>query len=849
MYPIEEYNFTRFLSFQPSYKYLYVKGICTGRLKTLRMADMKTQDAQINKGTRWQVAFSFLYLWFCNRVSAQLHYSIPEEMRKDSVIANIAKDLGLDIKQLSLRNFHIVSDKHFYVNLQNGNLYVKDRLDREALCGADSPCLITFDAVVDDPLNVFTVTIEIQDINDNPPIFFHDIIALEIIEFTSQGTQFILQTAEDPDIGINSVQTYKLSDNQHFTLSEKTSTDGRKFPELVLEKPLDRETQNIHELTLTAVDGGKPVRSGTTLVRISITDANDNFPIFTQEVYKVSVSENTPINSTLLSVTAIDQDEGSNALITYSFIKTSGNALSIGMFYINGENGEISTNKKLDFEVVKNYELSIQAKDGGGLMAHSKVLVEIMDENDNAPEITISTVSSIPEDSTPGTRIALIKVHDQDSGENGDVDCVIIGQVPFQLILSSSKYYKIVTTNTMNREKTSCYDITIMATDRGSPPFSTLKTIKLDILDVNDNPPVFSKPTYVTYVQENNLPGTSIFSIHASDIDIGDNAKVIYSISSINADVSPVSSYLSINVENGDLYAQRSFDYEILREFQLLVTAKDSGSPSLSSNTTLTIHIMDQNDNAPKILYPSPDRSDLASFEIVPLVSFADTVITKVVAVDFDSGHNAWLSYHFIPSSEPSPFSINQQTGEIRTTRVFDQKDALKYKVVVLVKDNGAPSLSATVTFSLIVADSFQQVAPKFINHVRDEESSSNMQFYLVIALVLISFLFIVSIMLVIISKCRESKSSPTFGSLSTNLYSQADPRMFSQYNDGTLPLPYSYNVCVALDSSESDFTFVKPKQDVPTDNLIDADDSGVGNEDLKETLSSSNLAEVSAKE
>ncbi|XP_063304081.1 protocadherin gamma-B2-like isoform X25 [Pelobates fuscus] len=807
---------------------------------------MESQDWQKYKGIRWQVIFSFLFSWLCHSVSAQLHYSIAEEIRKDSVIANIAKDLGLDIKQLSLRNVHIVSrmsEKYFSVNLENGDLYVKDKIDRETLCGAAAPCLLTFDVVVDNPLNVFPVTIEIQDINDNSPIFFHETITLEILELTSPGTHFILQNAEDPDIGINSVQRYKLSDNQHFTLSEKTSTDGSKCVELVLLKSLDRETESTYELILTALDGGNPIRSATALIKIIVTDANDNFPIFTQEVYKVSINENSSINTTLLHVTATDQDEGSNAQITYSFRKTSGNALSTGMFIINATNGEVKTNGKLDFEVARNYEMSIQAKDGGGLVAHSKILVEIIDENDNAPEISITSfVTPIPEDSMPETRIALIEVHDQDSGENGEVDCQIIGEVPFQLIHSSKKYYKIVTTNTMDREKESYYNITILANDKGYPSISTTKIIRLDISDINDNPPVFTKSTFVTYVPENNLPGASIYSIQASDQDSGNNAKITYSISSINTEDTSVSSYFSINIETGVIYAQRSFDYEQNKEFHIKVSAKDNGSPSLSSNTTLIILIMDQNDNSPIILYPSSENLDSTSFEMVPLVSEEGSVITKVVAVDADSGHNAWLSYHFIPTSEPSPFSISQHTGEIRTSRVFEQKDVLKYKLAVLVKDNGVPSLSATVTLNIIVADSFQQVVPKFTNHISDKDHPSNLQMYLVIALALISFLFILSVMLTIISRCKESQSPPAFGSLSTNLYSHVDPRMLSQYNNGTLPLPYSYNVCVALDSSESDFTFIKPKQDVPIDNLIDADDSGLGNENLTEPLPSNSL-------
>ncbi|XP_040200811.1 protocadherin gamma-B5-like [Rana temporaria] len=805
-------------------------------------------NSQIYTGIRWQVIFSFLFSWLCHSVSGQIHYSIVEEMRKDSVIANIADDLGLDIKQLSFRKLKIISyisEKYLYVNLDNGNLYVKDRIDRETLCGAEATCFLTFDAVVENPFNVFSVSVEIQDINDNSPVFFHEPFTINMLESTPSGTKFTLQGAEDPDMGVNSVQTYKLSNNQHFILIESMNPDGSKFPELVLEKPLDRETLNALEFILTALDGGSPIRSGTALVRIIVTDVNDNFPVFNEQLYKVSVNESIPTNTIVTAVSAMDKDEDVNGQITYSFSKTSG--YHKGMFTINPLTGEIKTNSNLDYELTKNYELPVQAKDGGGLVSHCKVLIEVIDENDNAPEISITSLTSpIPEDTAPGTMIALIRVHDKDSGENGEVDCKLTGEMPFNLVLSSNSFYTIVTTSAMDREKVSNYNITIVATDRGSLPLSSQKTIKLEISDVNDNPPLFEKSIYVAYVQENNLPGFSVYSIHASDDDAGDNAKIIYSISNKNTEDPAMSSCFSLNIDTGVIYAQRSFDYEQHNEYVIEVTAKDSGHPSLSSNTTITIKVIDQNDNAPKLLYPSPESGASAWFEMVPFAAEPGSLLTKVVAVDADSGHNAWLSYHFIQVSEPSYFTIDEHTGEIRTQHVFQEKDILNHKVVVIVKDNGIPSFSATVTITLVVADNFQQVAPKFVNHFPDDETQSNLQLYLVIALAVISLLFIITVMLAVISKCRKSKPFPVYGPVSSNLYPQVDPRMLSHYASGTLTLPYSYNVCVALDSGESDFTYMKTNQNVPVDNLIDADDSGHGNESLKAALPTGNQIQVS---
>ncbi|XP_066450094.1 protocadherin gamma-B1-like [Eleutherodactylus coqui] len=785
------------------------------------------------QGLRWQVIFPFLLSWLCHSVSGQIHYSINEELRKGSFVGSLAKDLQLNIKDLTRRKLRIVSkisEKYFNINVDNGNLYIADRIDRETLCRAAADCVLTFDAVVENPLNIFSVSIDIQDINDNFPKFHHDTLTLEVSELVSPGAKFALQNAEDLDVGINSLISYKLSANQYFALGQKVSTDGSVFPELILEKPLDRETQNKHELILTASDGGNPVQTGTALIHIIINDINDNVPLFTKDVYKVSVRENILVNSTILQVSASDEDEGVNAQITYS-IKTTENII-YETFAINPNTGEITIKGQLDYEVNNYYDISVQAKDGGGLAAHAKVLIELTDENDNAPEISITSSSYlIPEDSAPGTMVALIQVHDPDSGENGEVQCRITGDLPFDLISSTGNFYKIVTKSNLDTEKVASYNITIQASDKGSPEMTSRKVIKLDVSDINDNAPVFEKLIYTTFVIENNSPGASIFTIKARDMDSEDNGKITYSIIAQNKEEEPLSSYISMNPVTGVIYAQRSFDYEKHKEFNIQINARDNGSPSLNSSTTLRICIVDQNDNSPVILYPSHEVD--TTFEMVPWTSEQGSLVSKVVAVDTDSGHNAWLSY-FLQSSEPSLFTIDQHTGEIRTSRVFQEKDIIKHTIVVLVKDNGTPSRSASVTINMVIADHFHQVLPDLSNQSNKEESHSNLQFYLVIALALISFLFMLTVIIAVVSKYKESKSSTPFGSLSTSLYPPVDPRFISQFSNGTLPLPYSYDVCVTLDQSEQEFAFLKPQHNVPVESLIDADDSGIGSEGFK---------------
>ncbi|XP_041442047.1 protocadherin gamma-B5 isoform X25 [Xenopus laevis] len=809
------------------------------------MADIRMQQTQQNKGFRWQVIFLFLFPCLCLSVSAQLQYSIFEEMQKGSLIGNLANDLGLNVKEIADRKLRIVSrlsEKYFRLNVGNGNLNVADRIDREALCGTRDECFLTFDAVIENPLNIFHVRIDIKDINDNPPRFVHDKFEFEISEHTSTGTKFLLQNAEDLDVGINSVVTYKLSANKHFVLGEKKNSNGRTFPELILETSLDRETQNNHELILTASDGGNPVQTGTTLITIIVTDFNDNFPVFTQEVYKVNIHENIPINSIVLQVNASDKDEGINAQIIFSFSTAATNVLRI--FTINPNNGEIKTIGNVDFEEEKYYDISVQAKDSGGFVANAKVLIEIIDENDNAPEISVTSINTpISEDSAPGTVVALIEAHDLDSGTNGEVDCEIIGVVPFKLLSTSGNFYKIVTTNILDRERSSHYNITIQATDKGSPPYSFMKTIRLDVLDINDNPPVFEKSTYVAYVPENNQPGVSIYCIQAIDKDNEENGKLFYSIITNNTEELQTTSYVSINPVTGVIYAQRSFDYEQDREFEIQIMAKDNGSPSLNSSATVRICVVDQNDNSPTILYPSPDVGGSGAYEMVPFSSEQGSLVTKVVAVDADSGHNSWLSYHFMQDSETSHFVIDQYTGEIRTSRVFQERDILRHKVVVIVKDNGTPFLSATVTLTLVVADNFLHVLPEISNQPMKSDSQSNMQIYLVIAIALISFLFMLTVIFAVISKYRESKSPISLSSLST--YPQIDHRFLPQFNTGTLPFPYSYDVCVTLDPSERDFAFLKPPNNVPVGCLIDANDSGIGNESAQGALADAPVVEA----
>ncbi|KAI3351752.1 hypothetical protein L3Q82_020571 [Scortum barcoo] len=523
------------------------------------------------------------------RVAGQIRYSVPEEMKKGSVIGNIAQDLGLDLKRLRSGRARIVSgDNNQYTELRpdKGILVVNERIDREELCGDVTPCSLSFEIILENPIELHRVTVEILDINDNTPYFPIRDIHFEMSESATIGAKFPVESAVDPDVGLNALQNYILSPNNYFILKQHANPDGSKYAELVLQKPLDREEHPTLPLKVIAVDGGNPQRSGTVNINVSVIDVNDNAPVFNQPIYRAAVVENAPKGTYITTVNATDADIGSNAEIIFSFSKIKGS--TVDMFSIDENTGVISVAGLIDFEKEKKYELRLEARDRGGLTETSKIIIDVGDVNDNAPVINIMSFSNtISEDAPLGTTIAVINVKDADSEKNGQIKCTIDRKLPFKIQSSLTNYYNLVADQHFDRETTSEYDITITATDSGSPPLSSSVTLQLRISDVNDNGPLFDKSSYSAYVTENNSPGMSVTTVRARDADWSQNARISYFLVDTDISGNPVSNFVSINSETGDLHAVRSFDYEQMKELQLVVKAQDGGSPPLSSNVLL----------------------------------------------------------------------------------------------------------------------------------------------------------------------------------------------------------------------------------------------------------------------
>ncbi|XP_059372277.1 protocadherin gamma-A12-like isoform X13 [Carassius carassius] len=739
-----------------------------------------------------------------------LSYSLPEEMNRGSVIGNFAKDLGLDVNTLTSRKARIDAEgnkKRFCeINLRTGEMIVADRIDREVLCKERLSCTLNFEFVLENPLELHRVVLQIQDINDNTPIFPKNVIKLEISENAIKGARFRIIEARDADVGRNSVQKYILEQNNNFNLAVNSKTDGSKYVELVLDKDLDREQQKEVTLILTAVDGGTPPRSGTVAIHVTVLDANDNAPVFSQAVYKVSLPENSPLDTVVVTVSATDADEGQNGEVTYEFGHLSESAIET--FSLDHQTGQIAVKGRIDFEDESRYEIIVEAKDGYGLSSDSKIVIEITDINDNAPILILKSLNSpVPENVLPGTEVGIINVQDRDSENNGQVRCSIQQNVPFKLVPSIKNYYSLVTTGELDRELLSDYNITITATDEGSPPLSSTKNIHLTVADVNDNPPVFQERSYRAHVQENNKPGSSICSVSASDPDWRQNGTVVYSLLSSDLSGAPVSSFLSINGDTGVIHAVSSFDYEQLKSFKVSVLARDNGSPPLSSNVTVSVFITDENDNSPQILYPSPEGNSFMT-EMVPKAAQARSLVSKVIAVDADSGQNAWLSYHIIKATDPGLFTIGVHSGEIRTQRDISESDSMKQNLIVSVRDNGQPSLSATCALYLLISDNLAEV-PELKDMSRDE-SSSKLTFYLIIALVSVSTFFLTFIIIILAVRfCRRRKPRLLFDG-AVAIPSAYLPPNYADEGAGTLRSTYNYDAYLTTGSRTSDFKFVR---------------------------------------
>ncbi|XP_006003553.3 protocadherin-8 [Latimeria chalumnae] len=707
-------------------------------------------------------------------VCKTIKYQTYEEDIPGTVIGTLAEDLHLDPAdfQTSFRLMKQFNSSLIKVRENDGQLTIGDRIDREQICKQSVQCLIAFDVVSfsKEQFKLIHVEVEVRDINDNSPTFPNSEISVEISENAAVGTRIPLDIAIDEDVGSNSIQTFQISVNSHFSIEVHTRADTVKYAELLLMKELDRETQASYLLELLARDGGNPSRSGSANVNIKVIDSNDNSPVFDKNSFTVKLNEDSPVGFLLLNLNAVDADEGVNGEVVYGF----GNQVSIEirqLFKVDSKTGCLTLEGQIDYETKNTYELDIQAHDLGPnpIPATCKVIVQILDVNDNAPEISITPMTSISagvayitEAAAKDSFVALISTSDRDSGRNGQVHCTLYGHDHFKLQQAYDDSYMIVTTTTLDRERISEYNLTVVAEDLGSPPFKTIKQYTIRVSDENDNTPLFPKPSYEVSILENNTPGAYITTVVARDPDLGRNGKVIYRLIETEAMGAPISTFVSVDPATGAIYALRAFNYETMKQLEVRIQASDGGFPQLSSSALIKVKIVDQNDNAPYITHPALKNGSIDV--LLPKKAPSGFIATQIKARDADEGVNSELTYRIVQEEDQMLFAINKGTGEIFLTRDLPDELTGRLQITLTVNDNGRPSLYCTATINFIVTVTAPSGGHEVVKHNSSQGKHLHWDLPLIIIIILAGSctLLLVAIIAIATTCNRHKKATRT---------------------------------------------------------------------------------------
>ncbi|KAK2169179.1 hypothetical protein LSH36_12g30009 [Paralvinella palmiformis] len=667
------------------------------------------------------------------RVSAQLelNYLLDEEVQSGTFVGNVFRDINLSSlyspEALSVIYLRFLKENvsNFTITNRTGIIRTHGRLDREAVCPNMPECNIRLDVAIQPVqyLKIIKVTLDIRDRNDNPPRFVRPVISHSILEsaIPGSGPGFVIPPPIDLDSPAFSVTRYELQPRDSpFKLSIASKVDDSQEIQLILNRSLDREKQDHYTFQLVAYDGGSPPNYGTVELQITVLDANDNHPAFAQPSYEVTIPENVSRNTTVIEVVATDLDIGENGAVSYGFSETTQNNYG-HLFGINENTGEVYVKSAIDYELSHVYHLSIVAQDRGpdSIPGDTIVVVHVTDVNDNAPSISINTLSQrqdswaeVYENSPVDTFVAHVTVEDRDSGPNGKFNCSL-NNAHFKLQYLYDSEYKILTRALLDREEQEVYKISVTCKDRGINPLVTVKTLTIKVRDVNDHPPQFDQHNYSGELIENSYQGAYVTRVNATDADLGVNAEISYSLPG------DMRRYFSIDPSSGVIRARTAIDREVMDEMRFYVVATDHGEPPLSSSALVIVEIQDVNDQAP--IFPK-DEYTFAVYENEP----EGTPVGQVLADDADGLLYNTVTYKFLPSHNTNAFRIDEATGQISTASVLDREVQFVYYLEVLAQDKGSSrSLSSSTSVTVYVNDRNDN-APIF-----DYPSESNNTIYL----------------------------------------------------------------------------------------------------------------------
>ncbi|XP_076993380.1 protocadherin-12 [Tamandua tetradactyla] len=681
----------------------------------------------------------------CQEVATlTVKYQVSEEVPSGTVIGKLSQELGWEERAgqagTAFQVLQLPQALPIQVDSEDGLVSTGRRLDREQLCRQRDPCLVSFDVLATEALALIHVEIQVLDVNDHQPRFPKGKQELEISESAALHTRIPLDRALDPDTGPNTLHSYVLSPSEHFALDVIVGPDETKHAELVVVKELDREVHSFFDLVLTAYDGGSPPKSGTSLVKVNVLDSNDNSPVFAESSLALEIQEDAAPGTLLINLTATDPDQGPNGEVEF-FLSKHVPPEVLDTFSVDAKTGHVILRRALDYEKNPAYEVDVQARDRGPnpIPAHCKVLIKVLDVNDNAPSLHItwaSQLSLVSEALPKDSFIALIVANDLDSGNNGLVQCWLSQELGhFRLKRTNGNTYMLLTNATLDREQWPQYTLTLLAQDQGPQPLSAKEQLSIEISDANDNAPAFEESRYRVYTRENNLPALHLITVRAHDADLGINGKISYRIQD-----SPISHLVAVDSDTGDVTAQRTLDYEQMTSFEFWVIAEDMGQPQLASHVSVWVSLLDVNDNAPELVQPvlSDGKASLSVLVnastghlLVPIEtpnglgpagtptsslathSSRPFLLTTIVARDADSGANGELLYSIRSGNEARVFVLSAHEGQlfINVTNASSLIGS-EWELEIAVEDRGSPPLQTRALLRVMFVTS--------VDHLRD---------------------------------------------------------------------------------------------------------------------------------
>uniref|UniRef100_A0A4W3J9S8 FAT atypical cadherin 1b n=1 Tax=Callorhinchus milii TaxID=7868 RepID=A0A4W3J9S8_CALMI len=528
------------------------------------------------------------------------------------------------------------------------------------------------------------VEVTVTDVNDNPPRFTAEIYKGTVSEDDPPGGVIAILSTVDADTEeVNRQVTCYITGGD--LLGQFAVEHIQNEWKVYVKKPLDREVKDHYLLNITATDGTLMAKA---VVEVKVLDANDNSPICETTLYTETIAEDVPSGKSILLVSAVDADIRSNAKVTYTL-----HGPGAEKFLLEPETGELKTSAPLDREQKDVYNLLVRARDGGGRFCQADIVLILEDVNDNAPEFSSDPYTiSVFENTAVKTMLTRVQATDQDAGLNR--------KVLYSLVDSAEDHFSIDELSgimslekPLDRELQGSYILKVKATDQGSlRKLSSVSTVLVSVLDINDNPPVFEHREYLATLSEDISVGTEVLQVFAASRDIEANAEITYSIINGNEH-----GKFSIDANKGTIFVIDNLDYEAAHEYYLTVEVTDGGTPSLNDVATVNINVTDINDNTPQF-----------SQEVYMAVISEDASLGQlivVVADDSDGPSNNQIRYSIINGNQGNPFTIDSTRGEIKVAKHLDREKISGYTLMVQAADNGNPPWINTTIVNIDVTD------------------------------------------------------------------------------------------------------------------------------------------------